>query len=203
MRPFTAGEGEAVARPKRVEGQKGAYERMEDAFWEMLAEMPYRRMTGKEVCARAQVSHNSFYYHFENMNDMAHKMFDRLVLPEIPSAMLRSVGADMPLAGNIASIPDFEQRLNRMRLFARDGSPFLADLLRTSIKNAWFAAMGIDENELTAADQVDLTFIFGGYLALFGSDFDPLNSGAVAAFPQREVGRGAIRGLAVLAQRKP
>ncbi len=53
-----------MARPKRVEGEKAARERMEDAFWNMLSEMPYHEMTGKELRGRAGVSHNTFYYYY-------------------------------------------------------------------------------------------------------------------------------------------
>ena len=43
--------GYLMARPKRIEGEKTAYERMEDAFWEMLAEMPYNASTSFSVNA--------------------------------------------------------------------------------------------------------------------------------------------------------
>ena len=73
-----------MARPKRIEGEPTARQRMEDAFWGMLADMPYHKMTSREVCKRSGVSHNSFYYHFENLDDMARQMLNGLFVPERP-----------------------------------------------------------------------------------------------------------------------
>ena len=80
-----------MARPKRIEGEPTARQRMEDAFWGMLADMPYHKMTSREVCKRSGVSHNSFYYHFENLDDMARQMLNGLFVPELPLALLSVV----------------------------------------------------------------------------------------------------------------
>lgn len=190
-----------MARPKRIPGEKTARERMEDAFWEMLAEMPYDKMTGKEICARANVSHNSFYYHFENMDDMARQIFDCLIVPEIPAAIMQSISAGVPVVNNLMGFPDAKRRFDKMCLLASSGSPFLMGLVRQMVLNAWLGAMGLEESDLTPADRLDLTFALGGALTLLGSGLVSLDSDAMREFSEREMGRGVMRAMASLAQK--
>lgn len=194
--------GYLMARPKRIEGEKTAYERMEDAFWEMLSEMPYNAMTGKEICARAQVSYNSFYYHFENLDDMATRLFKSLMVDELPMAVINAAGKHLSIVDKLASVPDFDKRFERIRLLAGSGSPFLIDLVRKSIIKAWLTAAGINEEDLTPADKVDFIFVFGGYTTLLGSNLASLNSEEFSTFFEREIGRGVINKITTLAERK-
>lgn len=38
-----------------------------DAFWQLLEEKPYNRITVKDIVDRCQVNRNTFYYHFEDI----------------------------------------------------------------------------------------------------------------------------------------
>ena len=38
-----------------------------DAFWQILEEKPYNRITVKDIVDRCQVNRNTFYYHFEDI----------------------------------------------------------------------------------------------------------------------------------------
>lgn len=35
-----------------------------DAFWELLEEKPYNKITVQDIVNRCQVNRNTFYYHF-------------------------------------------------------------------------------------------------------------------------------------------
>ena len=118
-----------MARPKRIEGEPTARQRMEDAFWGMLADMPYHKMTSREVCKRSGVSHNSFYYHFENLDDMARQMLNGLFVPELPLALLSLVDGSGETAARLEGIPDLQQRLSRMRLLVSNGSPGIVGIM--------------------------------------------------------------------------
>ena len=52
-----------MARPRKDQEGPTAVERMEEAFWEILAEKPYAQITVGEIAKRAQVNKNAFYYH--------------------------------------------------------------------------------------------------------------------------------------------
>jgi AcrR family transcriptional regulator len=190
-----------MARPKRVEGEKTAYERIEDAFWELLAQKPYHEMTGKQIRDRAGVSHNTFYYYFENLDDMARKIFNRMATPEVPLALMAAMVEGLGATRGIAErIPDFEQRFTRMRLLAASGSPLLLGLLRNAVVRAWLSAVNLDEADLSVADRADLTFAFGGLMALLGSDLSS-DAQVVNEFYHREIGQGVFRTITRLAAR--
>lgn len=191
-----------MARPKRIDGEKTAFERLEDAFWEMLAEMPYPKITGKEICIRAQVSHNSFYYYFDNVDDMAQKLFDRLVAPVPPAIMLSALNADVSIIESAEKIPDKEKSLSRMVLFANSGSPELTNLAKHAVIKAWLQALDIDEKDLSSEDQLDITFIFGGVFALLSSDMILPVPEVLSAFSEREVGQGVLKKIKKLAQKR-
>lgn len=195
-------EGNPMARPRRVDGQKTAYERMENAFWEMLAEMPYHKMTCKELRSRADVSHNTFYYHFENMDDLAQKMFDRLAVSEVPAAIMAVATNGIATVADFSErVPGFETRFMRMRLLAASGSPFLMGLVRDSIVHAWLTTIGLSEDDLTPDDCIDITYAFGGITAIFGSELAS-NPQAIVSFSQREMGQAVIKTMRRLSNRK-
>ncbi|MDO4532206.1 MAG: TetR/AcrR family transcriptional regulator [Coriobacteriia bacterium] len=189
-----------MARPKRVAGEKTAYERMEDAFWEMIAEMPYHKMTGKELRERAGVSHNTFYYYFSDMDDMACKLFEGLNIAEGPMTVFAAMQQGKHPASVVATIPDFSERYRKLCLLAGSGSPMLVGMLRKAAITAWLSAAGLSEADLTSEDRIDLEFAFGGGIALLASGMidDP---SALAGFPDREVGHGILTKLQNLAQR--
>ena len=40
------------------------------AFWELLEEKPYKKITVKDIVDRCQVNRNTFYYHFDGINSL-------------------------------------------------------------------------------------------------------------------------------------
>lgn len=62
-----------MARPKRSEAD--AYDRIQTAFWDLLAEKPFEKITIAALSKKAAVNHNLIYYYFENLYDMAEKLF--------------------------------------------------------------------------------------------------------------------------------
>lgn len=191
-----------MARPKRIEGEPTARQRMEEAFWKTLADMPYHKMTSREVCKRSGVSHNTFYYHFENLDDMARRMLDGLFTPELPLALLSMVDGDRKASIGIEGVPELQQRLSKMRLLVSSGSTELVVLVQSNVLKAWFKTLGVKKSELSQEDLIDLTFVVGGITALLGSGIVPSDPSDIASFAEREVGRGVIRKMDAIARRK-
>ena len=48
-----------MARPKRSEAD--AYERIQTAFWDLLAEKPFEKITIEDLSKKAAVNHNLIY----------------------------------------------------------------------------------------------------------------------------------------------
>ena len=56
-----------MPRPRKDSEILSATERLENAFWELLADHEYRKITVTEVVREAHVNRNSFYYHFQDI----------------------------------------------------------------------------------------------------------------------------------------
>ena len=69
-----------MARPRKDQEGPTAVERMEEAFWEILAEKPYAQITVGEIAKRAQVNKNAFYYHFDGLGALAAQALDSICL---------------------------------------------------------------------------------------------------------------------------
>lgn len=50
---------------------EGCVQRLYDAFWSLLEEKPYARISVSELLERAGVSRGDFYYHYKNLLDLA------------------------------------------------------------------------------------------------------------------------------------
>jgi AcrR family transcriptional regulator len=77
-----------MARPKADSNTPSARERIETAFWEMLADVPFSKITVSAISSKAGVNHNTFYYHFSSIEDLAEKVFVDNMMPELPEIML-------------------------------------------------------------------------------------------------------------------
>ena len=42
-----------------------------DAFWQLLEEKPYRRITVRDIVERCRLNRNTFYYHFQDIPSLA------------------------------------------------------------------------------------------------------------------------------------
>lgn len=178
-----------MARPRRDSGEKPAIERMEDAFWEMLSEMPYHEMTGKELRKRSGVSHNTFYYYFDNIDDLAAKMFDRLVTSEQSRPMLVYLCGGSA-ADDWADDPTALDNYSKVRSLAGSASPLLIGMLKRTVVDAWFGNSRAVEACLSLEDRVDLEFAFGGLVAILSSDLADDNAEALRSFAKRDIGLG-------------
>ena len=72
-----------MARPRKDQEGPTAVERMEETFWEILAEKPYAQITVGEIAKRAQVNKNAFYYHFDGLGALAAQALDNMLPREM------------------------------------------------------------------------------------------------------------------------
>jgi AcrR family transcriptional regulator len=180
-----------MGRPKNDSNEKTATERMTEAFWEMLSKESYPNITVRGISSRAKVNHNTFYRHFENVDDMAKKAFEDIILTEIPAALLSGNGATMSAAQMLSDI-SAEQRLSidKARLFATSGSSYLTGILRSALRETWLKEAGLRELDLTEGERIDLTIIFGGVVAALGELSFPSGLAVLSQMSDRPLGQG-------------
>lgn len=68
-----------MPRPRRDSEILPAKERLENAFWTLLADRPFGKITVTDVVHEARVNRNSFYYHFSGLPELA----DSAIMVEI------------------------------------------------------------------------------------------------------------------------
>lgn len=186
-----------MARPRADAGGVPARQRVIEAFWGMLAEGPYEDITVRSLAARAGVSPNTLYYHFSCIGDVA----ETALAEELDAGFARVVMALGSGAGDAAEVAQLGTadagRFARVRLFAASGSGALAGMLTDALKSTWLSAAGVDGSALSDDARRDLAFVFGGVVALLGSDLagDPAE---LARLFTRPLGEGVAATMAAL-----
>ena len=178
-----------MARPARGSGP-GAVERLAEAFWAMLAEMPYADIKVVALARRAGASPNTLYYHFDGVADLARHALEA----ELDAALVSDLLAGAPPAPDLSR----SRRMGRVALAARSGSAELTGMLASSLRALWLEGAGVGEAELDDAQRRDLAFIFGGIVAMLGDEALAVDAGQMAAFASRPLGAGAVATMAAL-----
>ena len=181
-----------MARPKNNFNTKPAFERIEDAFWSLLAEKSYDKITISELSKRAEVNHNLIYYYFDNIDDMAVQLFDKNMSNGVPQRILSILLGDGNIELELLGDGAIMKRVMRTRLFMRSDNAFLNGIVKNRIRTEWLAAVGVTEERLTQENKVDLDFIFSGVVAIMGSEQCEENQHAIASLYKRALGKGII-----------
>lgn len=181
-----------MTRPTYEPGEETARERIVKAFWEMLDDMSFADITVRSLARRAHVNHNTFYRHFDGLEQMAAEIFDESLALDIPAGLLSATG--MPLNGLRVDPSD----LNKAFLYARSGSEFLRRIVRASLMNAWLEVVGIEASTLTQEQIIDCDIIFGGIVSAMGNPAVEFDANSMARLAARPLGQGMLatmRGL--------
>lgn len=159
-----------MARPKKDQVGPTALERMREVFWELLEEKPYSAITVKLITQRAGVNHNTFYYHFQNIDDMAMRFFEDNVPAKLVDMVVDAfMGGSIDIA-LVGKEPNIEEHYRRIRAVMRSGSPTLMQLGKERLMRSWMERAGLGEDELSAADKARINYVWGGITAVVGSE---------------------------------
>jgi AcrR family transcriptional regulator len=166
---------------------------MEEAFWQLLAEKPYREMTIAAISRLAKVNHNTFYYYFDSLDDMAIKLLDSNMLIDLPARIFTAFTAGQLEANLVTSDPEVLRRFKRISLLAGPhGASWQKDILKQRVTSLWLQTLGLSEAELMDKDKALLTFIISGLLAMvgeYGQNGDPALFGHII---QSDLGHGVL-----------
>ena len=188
-----------MVRPRGDSGVPSPRDRLAAAFWRQLSTMPFSEMTARGIASEAGVNHNTFYRHFDSIEDMAEKLFDDSVFDALPAALLDADNADERVAAVMASSIG-PSDMSKASLYARSGSDLLVRLVRNALERAWLKAAGLDENALDADQRADLSIIFGGIVAAMADQRVEPSPAIFAGVMSRPLGRGMVDTLAAMRQ---
>ena len=162
-----------MPRPRMDSDVPPATQRMRDAFWTLLTDREYRRITVTDVVREARVNRNSFYYHFSGLPELA----DSAILTEVASTPLVQDAPD-PSEENpqqawerrltrLLDTPSERRRLDRLALLAGPhSSPELIDSLRDFGRMTLMQMLELDTDRLDLKTDLLVDFSVGGMLAI-------------------------------------
>ena len=171
-----------MSRPRHDSELTPAKERMENAFWALLEDREYRKITVTDIVREAQVNRNSFYYHYGSLNELT----DTAILQEVENTSIAQLVDETTDDHGIPSMDDnavrehwhkrisaainsseHRTRLNHMALLAGPhSSPELMDSLRDFTRMTLFTALKLDESDMTLRSDLYIDFAVGGILAI-------------------------------------
>lgn len=166
-----------MPRPRKDDPQCAATAKIEAAFWQLLEEVGYDEITVRRVSQTSGTNRNSFYYHYECLEDLARKAFQDNAEGARPLVSSLLAGLQSDIGPGVRIDSSMVTHAERVMLCARSESPFLRRLVQELLREAWFAELGIDESSLTEDDHIQCDFIFAGLVSVLGG-------GVVAKSPQ-------------------
>ncbi|OZG60196.1 AcrR family transcriptional regulator [Bifidobacterium lemurum] len=157
-----------MPRPRKDSGLPSAQERMEQAFWTLLERHPYSQISMKEVTRLAEVNHNTFYYHYSGLDELAESAMQHSIPHELVAAVLRGfTGSDEALARLIGD-PTLSNHMEHLCHAASErSSPRMRAMVRGAIRQTWFDILDIDPQAMGPNSQLAVEAALGVFMALF------------------------------------
>ena len=160
-----------MPRPRRDSEILPAKDRLENAFWELLSEREYNKITVTDIVRTADVNRNSFYYHFSGLPELADSAILHAVentpMPGVPG---RDFDPDAEWRKHVTALmrdPEQRQRLDRLALLAGPhSSPELVSSLKEFGRLTMISVLGLDVDHLDLKTDLMLDFTVGGMLAV-------------------------------------
>ncbi|MBO7702321.1 MAG: TetR/AcrR family transcriptional regulator [Eggerthellaceae bacterium] len=188
-----------MPRPRKDDPQSAATAKIEAAFWRLLEEVGYSEITVRRVSQAAGTNRNSFYYHYEDLEDLARKAFLNNAAGAHPliSSLIEGFrdGGAQPVRPDEGVV----EHARRVMLCARSESSFLRGMVSGLLRDIWFGELGIDGKLLSTDDRVQVEFIFTGLVAVLGgaeAAESPLVMARLAASPMGRASMMALREMA-------
>ena len=189
-----------MSRPKSNGPELSAKIRIEEAFWELLEEMPYKDISIKRLSSQANVNHKMIYYYYNNIDDMAQHLFEeniRIYFSESNPLLAVLSGQQKDFLNKKFS----ETGTKRALLYGTSDSAFLNAIFKQYIRKNWLLSLNITEDNLSEDEKVDLEFIISGMISLIGKDFSPNNILRVLRIFDRDLGKSVQSTLIHLKRR--
>lgn len=161
-----------MPRPRLDCDTPSAIQRMIDTFWQLLSERDYRSITVTDIVRRANVNRNSFYYHFNKLDELAY----RAIHDEVSrSPLLQSGGAgNVPdlqhwrrHVGELISTDEERKRTGRLTMIVGPHTdPVLYSAFHDNEREALLLVLGLTAEDVDSRTDLMLDFIIGGILGM-------------------------------------
>ncbi len=156
-----------MARPKYEANSLHAREALIHAFWECLEQEALKDISVLGICRRAHLNRNTFYYHFETMEDMIDAAVSETLSFDV--AMMLAI---RPATNPLDLVSAFEgegmkERFDHVVLLAgKNSTVALQEKLKDSLRAVWYEVLGVRESDVSQEEKLELEFCLGGIMAL-------------------------------------
>lgn len=153
-----------MPRPRNDSQKPKARNALIESFWELLAEEPFQNISVRELCRRAEVNKNTFYYHFENIEELAQVAVDSALFRELGALLLSAETVDKGSITNLMATPEMRLKAYRAGVLLSPNGVALRDMTIQRIINVWCDLLGeapIEDDHL-----LHMRFLAGGLLSV-------------------------------------
>ncbi len=137
---------------------------MEETFWNLLREKSFNQISVSEIVRRVGCNRTTFYYYFDNIEDMTKRVIEEAVPADIPAL------AEACFEGALSFVElDDRSRTSIERLclvIGKGGTPELIDQVKRALKAAWIEKFDLDCRQLDVS--CVLEFMAGGVVGILG-----------------------------------
>jgi len=190
-----------MGRPRKENPQELAPAKIEEAFFHLLEEEGYTNITVTRLSQEAGTNRNSFYYHYQDIEDLARRAFlhnaEAADTGTFLTTLLSFRNAGRDIAGTAS--PHVVERAKRIMLYAGSDSAFLTRMVYDLLKKIWLSELSIREERLSPAEKLQIHFIFSGLVAALGSKEVRESPRLMASLAGTDLGAAAIAALKSIA----
>lgn len=124
-----------MARPKKTVNTQPIRGRIEQEFWRLMKKQLLAQITISELVKNTHCNRTTFYYYFDNVDDLAWKVIAESIPVELPKIARSYFTGEV---GDVTIDADTMHMVKKLStLIGRDGSSRLAYLAADALKNMW------------------------------------------------------------------
>lgn len=153
-----------MARPRKDAEGPGARERIMNAFWDLLAQMPRSAITVGTVVEAARCNRGTFYYYFSDLDELAETAAREEFFAD--DSLVRAIfgtlveGDAGPLQRRVP-----RRRLQRMSVAVRAGERHLVErTVHDEVVKRWESCLCEEGEHLDSSARFAIQFMVGGML---------------------------------------
>lgn len=156
--------GTSMVRPRKDQPGDPVQERIKETFWRLLRERGAGQITVSEIVRTVGCNRNTFYYHFDSVEDLTARAIAEAVPVEIPAL------AEAYFAGSLVDMPLGESARRSIEhlclLVGKSGSPAAVEQVKEALKAVWIERFGLDGGQEDVA--CVLEFMASGIMGMLG-----------------------------------
>ncbi|KAA8827055.1 TetR/AcrR family transcriptional regulator [Bifidobacterium tissieri] len=149
---------------------------MQNAFWELLEEKPYAKITVSDITRVSELNRTAFYYHYTNITELADDAIatiyqDRGIIEFITRLIRQPDDIDLRHEyTRFIDAPRYLTSVHRISLITGPhGSTSLSKQLREFVIDIWLDLIGLDRQNLNPGQRLVLEFASNGILGVLSN----------------------------------